>query len=515
VALLFAAPLGYLLVRTITEGGYVANTLGELTVGPLVASLALATGVSVGAAVIGTACAWLVVRTDLPGRRLWRLVLPLPLVIPSFIGAFALIAAFAPGGMVTSLLERVGVTRLPDVRGLGGAIVVLTLLTYPYVYLPVAARLGQLSPSLEEAARLLGRSPVQVFREVVLPQLRPAILAGTLLVFLYVVSDFGAVQLLRVETFATRIYLAYTRLDVAAGLALSLNLGVLALLIVAMERAAGRRRYGLEASTERAVRPLSVPLGRWLPVGLATVVGTVTFAFVAPLGVLTFWAVRGLTAGTARASTIAADPSSLLVPALNTARVSVVAAVVAVAAVLPIAYLAVRHRSRTGDAANAVVVGGFALPGIALALALAFWTLRTPGLRGLYQTETLLVFAYVVHFGAQTLRAAEVAVTSVPRRLDDAARALGAGRLRRLATVDLPLMLPGLLAGAGLVLLSVMKELPATLLLAPPGFQTLATRVWTATTDSFIADASIGALVLVALSGVLTWVLVIRRSDAL
>jgi iron(III) transport system permease protein len=508
VALLFAAPLGYLLVRTITEGGYVANTLGELTVGPLVASLALATGVSVGAAVIGTACAWLVVRTDLPGRRLWRLVLPLPLVIPSFIGAFALIAAFAPGGMV-------GVTRLPDVRGLGGAIVVLTLLTYPYVYLPVAARLGQLSPSLEEAARLLGRSPVQVFREVVLPQLRPAILAGTLLVFLYVVSDFGAVQLLRVETFATRIYLAYTRLDVAAGLALSLNLGVLALLIVAMERAAGRRRYGLEASTERAVRPLSVPLGRWLPVGLATVVGTVTFAFVAPLGVLTFWAVRGLTAGTARASTIAADPSSLLVPALNTARVSVVAAVVAVAAVLPIAYLAVRHRSRTGDAANAVVVGGFALPGIALALALAFWTLRTPGLRGLYQTETLLVFAYVVHFGAQTLRAAEVAVTSVPRRLDDAARALGAGRLRRLATVDLPLMLPGLLAGAGLVLLSVMKELPATLLLAPPGFQTLATRVWTATTDSFIADASIGALVLVALSGVLTWVLVIRRSDAL
>jgi iron(III) transport system permease protein len=124
------------------------------------------------------------------------------------------------------------------------------------------------------------------------------------------------------------------------------------------------------------------------------------------------------------------------------------------------------------------------------------------------------VFAYVVHFGSQALRAAQVAVAAVPARLDDAARTLGAGRVRRLLTVELPLALPGLLAGGGLVLLSTMKELPATLLLAPPGFETLATKIWNATEDAFLADASLAALLLLLLSGVLTWLLVVRRGDA-
>jgi iron(III) transport system permease protein len=162
-----------------------------------------------------------------------------------------------------------------------------------------------------------------------------------------------------------------------------------------------------------------------------------------------------------------------------------------------------------------VIVGGFALPGLVVALALAFWTLQAPWpLAALYQTQALLVFAYVVHFGSQALRAAQVAVAAVPGRLDDAARTLGAGRLRRLRTVELPLAAPGLLAGAGLVLLSTMKELPATLLLAPPGFETLATRIWNATEDAFLADASLAALFLLLLSGVLTWFLVVRRGDA-
>ncbi len=182
---------------------------------------------------------------------------------------------------------------------------------------------------------------------------------------------------------------------------------------------------------------------------------------------------------------------------------------------LPVAYLTVRHRSRLAGGANAVIVGGFALPGLVVALALAFWTLQAPWpLAALYQTQALLVFAYVVHFGSQALRASQVAVAAVPSRLDDAARMLGAGRLRRLRTVELPLAAPGLLAGAGLVLLSTMKELPATLLLAPPGFETLATRIWNATEDAFLADAGLAALFLLLLSGVLTWLLVVRHGNA-
>ncbi|MBW3663788.1 MAG: iron ABC transporter permease [Actinobacteria bacterium] len=514
VALLFAAPLGFLVIRNLSRGGdFVRLATSPATLGPLARSLLLGITVTIAAAVIGTLSAWLVVRTDVRGARLWRVLLALPLVIPSFIGAFSLLAAFAPGGLIEGALAPLGVARLPEFRGYAAASFVLTLLTFPYVYLPVAARLDQLSPSLEESARLLGRRPLEVFTSIVLPQIRGAVLAGSLLVFLYTISDFGAVQLLRYDTltraiFETRVF------DSATSLTLSLQLGLLAILIAASER--GITKGPTVSAGPRAVRGLRLELGRWRAVATAVVAATVGLALLAPVAVLTFWSVRGLVRGSGRASAVAADVGQLVAPAVNTAVVSVVSAVVAVIIVLPVAYLTVRRPSRTGGVANAVVVGGFALPGLAIALALTFWTLRTPGpLRGLYQTMSLLVFAYVVHFGAQALRTAQVAVAGIPPRLEDAARSLGAGRMRRLWTLELPLMTPGLLAGAGLVLLSTMKELPATLLLAPAGFETLATRIWVAAEDAFVADASIASLILIALSGVLTWILVIRRSAAL
>jgi iron(III) transport system permease protein len=513
VACLFATPLAYLAIRGLGEGGTVAAAWASgATLGPLARTLALGVSVAGASAVLGTALAWLVARTDLPGRRTARLLLPLPLVMPSFIAAFALLAAFAPGGLLSGLLEPLGVERLPAFEGFWGALYVLTLFTYPYVYLPVAARLGQLPASLEESARLLGRSPAAVFRTVVAPQAAGAVWAGSLLVFLYTISDFGAVQLLRYETLTSSIY-ASRVFDRTAALAQSLLLGLLAVAVVAAERSA--TRGGSPGRLAAGRRSLRVPLGRWRTPALALVAGVIGLALAAPVGVLAFWAVRGLLAGSARAGALVADTGGLVAPAVNTAALAVVAALVAVAAVLPLAYLTARHSSRLGGAANAVVVGGFALPGLVVALALAFWTLQAPWpLAALYQTQALLVFAYVIHFGSQALRAGQVAVAAVPGRLDDAARTLGAGRLRRLRTVELPLAAPGLLAGAGLVLLSTMKELPATLLLAPPGFETLATRIWNATEDAFLADASLAALFLLLLSGVLTWFLVVRRGDA-
>lgn len=512
VACLFATPLAYLAVRGLTEGGTLAAWTSGATVVPLARTLLLGVSVATASAVLGTALAWLVARTDLPGRRAARLLLPLPLVMPSFIAAFALVAAFAPGGLLAGLLEPVGVARLPAFEGFWGALYVLTLFTYPYVYLPVAARLGQLPASLEESARLLGRGPAAVFRTVVAPQAAGAVWAGTLLVFLYTISDFGAVQLLRYQTLTSSIY-ASRVFDRSGALAQSLLLGLLAVTVVAAERSATRGAGPGQLAA--GARSLRVPLGRWRAAAVGLVAGVVGLALVAPVGVLAFWAVRGLAAGSTRAGALVTDAGELALPAAHTAAMAVLAALVAVAAVLPVAYLTVRHASRLAGAANAVIVGGFALPGLVVALALAFWTLQAPWpLAALYQTEALLVFAYVVHFGSQALRASQVAVAGVPSRLDDAARTLGAGRLRRLRTVDLPLATPGLLAGAGLVLLSTMKELPATLLLAPPGFETLATRIWNATEDAYLADASLAALFLLALSGVLTWFLVVRRGNA-
>jgi iron(III) transport system permease protein len=182
---------------------------------------------------------------------------------------------------------------------------------------------------------------------------------------------------------------------------------------------------------------------------------------------------------------------------------------------LPVAYLTVRNRSAMSGTINTVIVSGFALPGLVIALALVFWVLGTPAVRGLYQTYVLLVFAYVVHFGAQSLRTSQVAVSGLPRAVDDAARSLGAGWMRRFRTVDLPLVLPGVAAGAGLVLLSVMKELPATLLLAPIGFETLATKVWSSAESGLLGQAGVASIALVALSAVLVWLVTIRRMDRL
>jgi iron(III) transport system permease protein len=508
----FAAPLAYLVVRTIDEGGAAGILADAALLGPLGRSLLLASTVAAAAGAVGTLAAWLVMRTDLPGRQALRLLLPLPLVLPSFIGAFALIAAFAPGGLLERLLGPLGVDGLPEVGGFGGAFTVLTLLTYPYVYLPVAARLRQLSPAMEESARLLGRRPAAVFRSVVLPQAWPAIASGGLLVFLYVIADFGAVQLLRYDTLTRAIY-ANRLIDPPVAATLSLALGVLAIAVVVGQRSVGG---GRSRDLRRDGAPLVVALGRWRAAAVGFAVALLGLALAAPLAVLGYWAVRGAAEGTSRPNSLVADPARLIEPAVNTSLASALAAVVAVVVVLPVAFLTVRHRGRLGAGADALITGGFALPGIVIALALAFWTLTSPGAVGaLYQTLPLLVGAYAIHFGALALGPARVAVASVPRPFDDVARTLGRGRLARLWSIDLPLMAPGLAAGGGLVLLSAMKELPVTLLLSPAGYPTLATRVWSAAEDAFWADASIAALALVAVSGVLTWLLVVRRGEAL
>lgn len=510
VGLLFVGPFAYVVWRNIDLGVDVWSVLWSRdTLEPLRRSLWLAVVVTFTAAAVGTGLAWLTVRTDIPGRRVWQLLAPLPLVFPSFVGAAALVAGFATGGLVEEVVAIVGIDSLPNMRGFRGAWLVLTLFTYPYVYLPVAARLASLPPSLEESARLLGRGWWGVFGSVVLPQASGAVWAGSLLVFLYVVSDFGAVALLGYDTLTEQIY-ADRLFDQARSMALALVLGTVALIVVLAERSLDRRRHRIE--TVRSRSALSVPLGRWRWPAFGLVVAFLGNALIGPVAVLGFWAWRGVRADVDTVG-LAVDGGDLLTPAFNTALAGLLTAAVAVAIVLPIAWLTARYRSRVGGAANAMVVAGFALPGVVIALAMVFWVLEAPLVSNWYQTLPLLVLAYVVHFGAQATRAAHVAVGAVPEQLADAAATLGAGRARRFLAVEFPLMTPGLFAGAGLVMLSTMKELPATLLMAPIGFDTLATDIWHATEAGALAQAGLASLVLVTLSAVLTWVVVVRRLE--
>jgi iron(III) transport system permease protein len=300
VALVFLAPFAYLVLEAVGSGTRFFEVLTSESIRrPLVNSLSLALSVSLTCAVLGTLLAIMVMRTDLPWRRGYRLLLALPLVMPSFVAATAFVAAFGPGGLISSI---------PRPEGFWGAYVVLTLLSYPYVYLPVTGRLSSTSPSTEEASRLLGRGPVRTLLRVLLPQLRPAALGGALLVFLYVLSDFGAVSLLRYDTI-TRVLYSSRLLDPELSLTLGLLLGVLAL----MAALAAARIAGEDVSSRRSGRLPRYALRGWRWPSCLLVALPVVAGLAAPIVVFVAWVLRGTaTVGSATPGlgTISASSSS-------------------------------------------------------------------------------------------------------------------------------------------------------------------------------------------------------------
>jgi len=521
LAALFAFPTIYLVQRNFSgdsdsagsasDTGLIELLTSERTLAPLWRTVKLAVTVSLTAALVGTALAWLTTRTDIPLRRLWRTILPLPLVFPTFIGAAAFIRTLNPGGLASGLFTSVGFDQAPELRGFFGAWLVLSLFTYPYVYLPVAARLQRLPGSLEESARVLGDSAAEAFRRIVIPQIASAVAAGTLLVFLYTISDFGAVQLMRYDTLTRAIETNYLG-RASLAFALSLFLLALAVVIVGFERALQRRTH--TATSARSTQSVGYSLGRWRVPGAAFVVAVGALSVGAPMIALIDWASDGLLRASRNGRPLTIDSEAVMSAAQNTLESSVLAALAAVAAVLPIAFLVGRYKSRVGSLSHSVVIATFALPGILIALSLRYWVLKS-GIASDFFTDSklVLIFAYVVRFGSLAMGITLVAVQAVPERFHDVGATLGARRLRRLRTIDLPLMAPGLLAAIGLVLLSTMKELPISLIIAPIGYRTLTTRIFGSFEDAFVAETGIMAVVLVAMSAVLTWLLVLRRAE--
>jgi len=464
----------------------------------------LAVAVTVASVALAVPLAWLTVRTDLPGRRAWVVLSALPLAIPSYVGGYAFVAALGPRGMLQEWLAPLGVQELPSIYGFPGAWLVLTLFSYPYVLLTVRAALRRLDPSLEEASRTLGRSRRATFWHVVLPQLRPAIAAGSLLVALYTLSDFGAVSLLRFDSFTRVIFVQYrTSLDRSAAATLGLVLLALTLAVLAGEgRSRGRAQYHRLHGGGARTPPL-VALGRWRWPALGACAALVAVALAVPLGVIVYWLVRGLGAGEPLRLTTTLMGHSLAVSALG--------AVVAVAAAWPVALLAARHPGRLSRLVERASFTGYALPGVVVALSLVFFGARV--VPAVYQTRTLLVFAYVVLFLPQAVGALRASLLQVNPSLEEASRLLGRSRAATTRAVVLPLVRPGVLAGAALVFLTCMKELPATLLLAPTGYDTLATQVWSATSEAFFGRAAAPALALVLLSALPMALLVIREAE--
>jgi iron(III) transport system permease protein len=471
-AVVTALPLWYLLVQAFSQGlGEVLDEVWQRrTLDLTVRSVGLAVVVTGACLLIGIASAFLVVRTDLPGRRLWRVVLALPLSIPSYVSAFAWIS------------------WRPSLAGFWGAALVLTSVSYPFVYLPVAASLRRLDRTQEEVARSLGRSPSQVAVGVTLRQIRPAATAGGLLVALYVLADFGAVATMRFESFTWVIYGAYRAgFNPVRAAILSLVLVVLSLILV-MAEAKVRGRGSANRVGGGAARPVArISLGpaRWPAFG--AVAALVAVVLVIPLWLVLQWVFRGESGSV--------DVGALARALGTTIGVSALATVVAVLMAMPVALLAARVRTRWAQATERTTFVAHALPGIVIAISVVFVGIRL--VQPLYQELPMLILAYVVLFLSFAVGSIRASVEQASPRIDEVARSLGVRPLGVVRRVTLPLAAPGIAAGAGLVFLATMKELPATLLLRPIGMETLATGLWRETSVSDYASGAPYALALV------------------
>lgn len=489
-------PFGFLVGRVATEGSRAAAVVLSGNTARLVWNTSLLIVLVVASTgVIGVAAAWLTERTDLPGRRGWRVVVALPLVIPSYVIALALLSATGPAG----LLEQTLGWGLPSFTGLVGAWTALTVATYPFVYLSTAAALRRMDPAHEEAARGLGAPRGRVFRTIVFPQLRPSLGAGLLLVALYTLSDFGAVSLVRFDSFTRVVYAQYAgRLDRTPAAVLAVLLVLLALLIVVAERAS-RGRAAYHGRPVR--RPARIShLSSWGRLG--SLFGLTLLALVSlgiPIGTLIGWLGRGSGAG---------RPFPWGAVAGSVAG-SLMAAVLVAALALPTAVLVTRHASRCTAAVEKAAYTVFALPHITVGLAMVFFASRYLG--GLYQSLTVLVLVYGSIFFAQALGAARASLLQVSPSVEEASRSLGAGPVATMLRVTAPMIRRGIVAGSLLVFLTTMKELPATLLLRPTGFDTLAVGIWSAADSLLYSRAAAPALLLIAVSAVPMYLLATRE----
>ncbi len=515
VALLVATPILVVLSSLLTPSLDVWAHLWETQLLELVRNtFLLIIGVGSGVLVLGTGLAWLVTMYRFPGREIFEWLLILPLAIPAYVIGFVFLAIFDYAGPVQSRLRALLGPDIwfPDFASYGGVTLVMTLVLYPYVYMLARTAFMEQAAGTMEAARSLGARPLAVFWNVALPLARPSIAAGLAFALMETLADFGTVAIYGYPTFTVAVYRVwYGLFDRAAATELAGILMMFALGLYLMERMArGHARF---FQTEGTVRPaVAKRLCGWRAWAATGVVGLVVgVAFVLPVLQLSLWV-----AGSAEFD---ARYREFL---FTTLMLGGVTAVLAVAVAVLVAYGLRLSRNRIIPALARVASMGYALPGSVIAVGvlvpLAFVDRTLDGFlratwgisSGLLLTGTMvtLIFAYLVRFLAVGFHTVEASLVKVTPNMDMAGRSLGVGKGGVLRRIHLPLIRGGLSAAALLVFVDVMKEMPATLLLRPFGYETLAVRVWQLTSESFWEAAALPALTIVA-AGILPVMLLV------
>ncbi|AZN73562.1 iron ABC transporter permease [Georhizobium profundi] len=494
-------PIFYLVLRaTEADFGTVASLVFRPRTGQLLLNTtALVAGVLILATAIAAPLAWLTTRTSLKGRRIAHILVVLPLAVPGYVMAYALIGLSGYYGFMNTLFGW----TFPRPQGWLGATLALSLYTYPYIYLNLRAALGSIDASLEESARALGASPREVFFRVTLPYLRPALFSGWLVVGLYVIGDFGAVALMRYEVFSYALYTqyaaAYDRIYAAW---LALIMITIAVSVIWWESKLREGAHFARTGTGSGVRSSLSSLSTLPSVAAWGFIALVALASLGlPVSVLAFW--------------LSAEPLLPSLPALLTSfwhsvSVAVPSALLAGALALPVAVMAVRYPSPLSSAINRLAFIGYAVPPLAFALAFVFISLGFA--RPLYQSHLLLVIAYSLAFLALALGPIRAALYLARPSLEEAARSLGYSPLSVVAHVVFPLIRRGVIGGMVLVFVIAMKELPIAFLLAPTGYRSLAITLFSRTSEGMLVNAAPYAAAIIIFSGL--FVGVVLRHEA-
>jgi len=520
VALLVATPILIVVSSIATPSLDVWKHLWETQLTELIwNTLILIAGVGLGVAVLGTGLAWLVTMYRFPGRAAFEWLLILPLAMPAYVIGFVFLAIFDYAGPVQSWLRHVFGPGIwfPDVASPGGVVLVMTLVLYPYVYLLARAAFLEQSEATLEAAHALGANRRKVLWKIALPLARPSIVAGLALALMEALADFGTVAIYGFDTFTVAIYRVWFGLfDRGAATELASLLLLFTLTLYLVERTLrGRARF---YQTEGKVRPATPKRLTGWKAGTATGVAglVVVVAFVLPVAQLILWTVADLGGS---------DYDRYSEYMLNTLTLGAVTTIVAVAAAVVVGYGLRLSRSRLVAAFGRIASMGYALPGSVIAvgvlvplafidhsldaLLLAFWGTGS----GLLLTGSMvgLVFAYLVRFLAVSCQTVEASLVKITPNMDMAGRSLGVSQGGVLWRIHLPLIRGGLCTAAILVFVDVIKEMPATLLLRPFGYETLALRVWELTSESLWQAAALPALTIVAV-GILPVLILARTS---
>ena len=446
-------------------------------------TLLLMVGVTLTCALVGLSLAWLLERSNLAGRRLWGVILCLPFAVPAFVSSFTWVSLSA------------------SFEGLGGAILVMSLSKYPLIFLPVAATLRNLDPALEESARTLGQNRWGVFFKITLPLLWPSLLAGSLLIALHMLVEFGALSIIGLQTFTTAIYQQFElEFSNANAAMLSAVLLVMCLSLLWLElKVRGKGRH-IRIGQGAARHAEQVNLGKWSLPGQLYCLALAVIGSGIPLGMLAYWLIKGSSAAFPLAEIGEALFSSLSL-ALGGAALCLVLAV-------PVGLLVVRYKGPLAIWAERLPYLLHALPGLVIALALVYFALHY--VPALYQTSALLLIAYALLFLPLAQAPIRTALNKAAPQLEEAARTMGATSFTAFCRVTLPIIFPALGAAFALVFLDAMKELTATLLLSPTGLNTLATQVWSHTSNIEFAAAAPYAALLILVSGLPVYLLTTR-----